>query len=477
MPGNFFGDGSLSQEVQDYITGGNWYDQRVKQHFAEFTVQADPFELPAGLVSIVGGLSYREDSVYQQAAPKAYIDPVTLPGEQLGYRGLPGVVVNDEIFWIGNPNSDGVPIEGEFDVKEIFAESFVPLLADAPLANSVDASLALRWAEYSGSGEVWAWKAGIDWAVTDELRIRATRSRDTRAGTLSERFDATGGGGNIDDPFLPDSVPYLTTVLAGGNPNVNPEISDTVTYGFVYQPYWLPGFGISIDYYDIEIEDAIDQLGTQEIVDQCFQGAEFLCAEIDRDPATNEILLVRDYFLNVAQARTTGVDMEVTYESALDLLGGGAESLLVRGFVNYTHENSTTHIGTPTLDRAGQVANGFSNPQWMGNFSANYRNGPWSIFLQERYVGGGDYDVRWKEGVDIDDNSVSGRWYTSLRLGYDFETYGSQAEAFLNVSNLFNKEPPLAPSAFSNFSGTEHSNYALYDVLGRTYTAGIRIRY
>src|SRR5690606_17824755 len=91
--------------------------------------------------------------------------------------------------------------DGKITVKEAFTEVLVPVVADAPLMQQVNVSLAARWADYSGSGNVWSWKAGTDWTLTDEVRLRGTVSRDVRAGSLSERFDAQGQGASAEDPF------------------------------------------------------------------------------------------------------------------------------------------------------------------------------------------------------------------------------------------------------------------------------------
>src|SRR5690606_14097177 len=128
-----------------------------------------------------------------------------------------------------------------------------------------DLHLAARYADYAGSGGVWAGKAGLDWQATESLRFRGTWSRDTRAGTLSERFDTQTGGTGIaagEDPLVPSAPAYVAELTTGGNPQIRPEIANTTTAGMVWQPGWAENFSLSLDVYDIEIEDAIDQLGT-----------------------------------------------------------------------------------------------------------------------------------------------------------------------------------------------------------------------
>src|SRR5690606_379163 len=147
---------------------------------------------------------------------------------------------------------------------------------------SLELNAAVRFADYEGSGGVWAWKGGLDWQVTDDVRLRITRSRDVRAGTLSERFDTSRGPGNVTDPLSGSAEQDAISVISGGNPEVDPEEADTLTFGLVYQPSWLSGLAISVDAFDIDIKDAIGQLGAQNIVDQCHAGATQLCRFIER---------------------------------------------------------------------------------------------------------------------------------------------------------------------------------------------------
>src|SRR5690606_18977423 len=146
---------------------------------------------------------------------------------------------------------------GASTVSEMFAETIVPLAADLPLVRSLDAQAALRFANYEGSGDIWAWKAGLDWRVTDELRLRTTASRDVRGGTLAGRFDRSSSGATARDPFLAGAPTYSFGVLQNGNPAVRPERADTLTAGVVYRPHWLKGLQFSADYYDVKIHDAI----------------------------------------------------------------------------------------------------------------------------------------------------------------------------------------------------------------------------
>ena len=126
-------------------------------------------------------------------------------GGVAGYNGIPGLRFVPTGFK-GDSNSSSVlfsslrAIGGSYDVKEAFTEFHIPLLKDVSFAKSLELQTAGRWADYSGSGNIWAYKFGVSWALNDQIRFRATQSRDVRAATLQERFDQTRGGVNVRDP-------------------------------------------------------------------------------------------------------------------------------------------------------------------------------------------------------------------------------------------------------------------------------------
>ena len=477
VPVDLFGDGSPSRASKAYLYEGETYeDQTLVQHVAEATAQGEPFSTRAGLVSVVAGASYRRDALNQVPGPAQYVALSTPPASTLGYFGQPPGTVGPDIWELGNPD----PVRGAYDVWELFTENVVPLIRDAPLARSLELTTAARYAHYSRTGGVWTWKTGLDWKLVDDVRLRATRSRDSRAGSLSERFDSSGGGAAVTDPFRPNEDPILVIVVAGGNPNIGSEKADTSTYGLVYQPESVEGLGVSVDYYDIRIKDAIAQLTPQVLLDECFAGVEILCDQISRAP-DGRVREIRNSFLNIAEARTRGMDIQASFKHPVRLLGGG-EHIGLRMLLSHVAELSTTNIGMSKVDRAGQTgpnAPGLTGPMaggapsWQGTASLSYDRGPLTVALVERFVSAGTYNATWTSGVEIDDNDVAAAWYTHLRAAYSFDTSVGAFEIFGNVSNLFDRAPERA-AAFSTFGGTSHTNPAYFDELGRSFELGVR---
>jgi iron complex outermembrane receptor protein len=481
VPLNVFGVGAPSAAAIDWITQDISQKQIVQEHVADLAISGSPFDDWAGAVSMAFGTSWRQEQFQQAVYPVELHAGTDIPPNTpaLGYRGLPAVYAGTANIFERGPS---VAPGGGYKVKEAFTEMQFPLLAEKAFARSMDLNTAVRFADYEGSGGVWAWKAGLDWTLNTDVRFRLTRSRDVRAGSLSERFDTSRGPGNVIDPQSGSSRQYAISVTSNGNPNVDPEKADTLTFGVVYQPSWLQGFGMSVDAFDVKIAGAIGQLGAQAIVDQCRLGATQLCGYIHRG-ADGFISTLDNPFVNMAQARARGVDFELSYARPVSLFGGN-EHISARLLASYVKELSSTQQGAAKVDRAGQTGLGGAAtgstlggaPDWQGTFSLSYDRGPLSATLQERYINSGTYDATYIQGIDIDDNSVASAAYTNLELAYKGDMSGdSNWQTYLNVTNLFDKDPPLVASW--GFTGSQQTNTGLFDIYGRRYNVGVRFNF
>lgn len=468
VPANLFGEGRVSPEAIEYILDPDHdktINTRLDQHFVELAVNGDLHRgWGHGPIGLAFGVSYREDAIDQRVwelpGIARLLTPVNDPSR--GIRGIPpGYAGIDTVRQF----SSATEIAGGFHVTEVFAETIVPL------HSRIDLSLAGRFANYSGSGGVWAWKVGLDWQLLPALRLRATRSRDTRAANLSERFDAQGQGTYVFDPHFGYAGFSLAQII-GGNSEVQPELGDTTTFGIVLRPTYVAGLSFAVDWLDVRISDAIDLLGAQTIVNGCYAGSESLCRQVIRDPVTEELLLVRNVFLNVAEARVRGIDFELSYETDRTLLGGGDEDLRIRLLANRLIENSSTPYGAPRLDLAGSV----TRPDWTLIVNATYGNGPWRGFAQCRFIDGTKLFPTWREGIEVNDNRVAAAAYLDAQVSYRWKLHGGSIEAYLHASNLFDKNPPPVPS-FQEFNGAQQVEKYTFDVIGQRFTAGVRFTY
>ncbi|MDY6982992.1 MAG: TonB-dependent receptor, partial [Pseudomonadota bacterium] len=324
VPVNIFGIGQTSQEAINWLHDKMYTDATYKQDSAEFMVNGEVFEgFGAGPVFLATGVNWRDDSVKQVSgdafgvlpeAGQGYITDRDANGNLL-YRGLPSVYLAS-VPVIDRVNA--VSYSGGIDVYEAFGELSIPVLSERAWAQRLDTNIAARYTKYSTIDAVWAWKGGVDWQVYDDLRLRLTRSRDIRAGNITELFDTTATNAFIepgDDPQRPGDERYIAKNVNGGNPNVEPEIANTITYGFVYQPSWLEGSALSVDYYDIKIQDAISQIGVTNILQFCGAQGVF-CDLIEREPG-GRISAINNTTVNVGEARTRGIDYELSYRTPI----------------------------------------------------------------------------------------------------------------------------------------------------------------
>jgi outer membrane receptor protein involved in Fe transport len=453
VPLNILGEHSPTKEAAAYVHGDMYNKLTVSQLVAEASVSGEVFTLPAGPVDVTAGAGYRKEKA------KGVGDPISNAPNPI--TGLPGG------YFLTNRRA----LSGQFDLGEVFGEAVAPILRDAPLAKALDLNAAARYTKYSTSGSVVTWKLGITWDVNEELRFRATRSRDIRAANIGELFAAPGQGRNsITDPVL-GGISYNIQPTSSGNPDLEPEKADTTALGVVYRPNWLAGLSLSVDGYDIDIKDAIGSLSPQEIVDQCAGGATIACALVIRDPVTQRILDVRTVQLNLAARRVTGIDFEAGYRHGL---GNGQLSL--RGLMNYVAEFSTTSPSGVKVDRAGDVGTPTGvTPRWRGYFTATYNQGPLTLLVQEKFVGKGKYNVLWTSAQLADEfNNIGSRWYTSVTAKYKLESVAGSPEVFATVNNLFDRAPPINPN---NSISSLNTNLDLYDGVGRAYVVGLRARF
>lgn len=481
VPYNPFGPKPLTAEEEAWMTDEAMLDQVTKQDSAAVSVQGTAFQNWAGDVSIALGAEWRQvktvvtSSVYDQTIVQDYID-ATAPG----LRGLPSQLNTPApgIYQFGNYQ----PVSGSYNVKEFFAETVVPLATDMSFAQNLELNAAVRYTDYSVSGGVWTWKAGLVYEPFDGLRVRFTRSRDIRAPNINDLFSAGRlSPQTVRDPVRQETVGPVNTYTAP-NLNLQPEKADTMTLGFVVQPAALPGFTAQVDAYDIKINGAIAAPSPQQVLDECFAGNTEYCSFITRQDGAPDgaLLQVLNPNVNLQALRTRGIDFEVGYTTDL-----GAGRLALRAFANYTDELSFKGIGgAPTVDLAGDVGHRGTTPKggvpnWTATASANYAAGPFGVTLKERFISAGKFDTTYNDPdfspvTYINDNSVPSRFYTDVTLRYEIESIGQGVELYTTINNLFDQDPPI----MGNLSVLpSQSNGAIYDLVGRMFTFGVRAKF
>jgi outer membrane receptor protein involved in Fe transport len=456
VPINLFGVGAPSAQAIAYVEGTAAFRTVNTQDVAAVTARGDLFENWAGTIVAALGAEYRREEVEQTSdAIGQSINDAT------GIRGFPAPYLNQPGGWLV---TNVFPVSGSYDLWEVFGEVAVPLARDLPFAKSLDFNGAVRYTDYSTSGGVTTWKAGLVWEPVDGIRVRATQSRDIRAPNVPELFAGiTQATGSV----IENGATVGIITAASGNASLTPEEADTFTAGVVFQPGAIPGLTASIDYYEIDIAGVISTLTPQVTRDQCAAGATALCANITRS-STGAITRIVSPTLNLNAAKTSGVDFELGYRPQSDAFGG---RLNLRAVASYLSENSIDIFGGRTIDRAGETGL-TANPDWAATASVEWARGPISLFVQERYIAEGIYDVTRVAPTTIEDNSVDAVFYTDLTASY---ALNDRAKVTVTVNNLFNTEPPLAPNG--NLAIFNPTNPQLYDEIGRYFTARVNYRF
>jgi hypothetical protein len=304
---------------------------------------------------------------------------------------------------------------------------------------------------------------------------------------MGEKFDRTGGLGNVTDYLIAPAgtVSYGITTFSNGTPDIQPEEATTRTLGFVYQPERASGLSVSLDWYRVEVRDNISQITAAEVVRRCYVENDVdLCRFITRsgpqsteNPAFNYISLVGVPYFNQASVKAEGVDFEVNYRKNVDWFGGG-ELVSLRLLGSRLNERSNTNSqGTTT-----KLHGGFGLPEWTALVSANYNRGPLSLSLTTRYTDAMAINLNWNfSGTstrwDVYDNEVSSEVVTDARVNYTFDTANGRLGLFLNVNNLFGRDPEefLNAAFSSNFSTGTGLGVTGEGDRGRRFTVGVRL--
>jgi iron complex outermembrane receptor protein len=466
VPLNILGNGVATAGAIQYVNPGTNPSSGILNHelimlnqdvFSGSMQGKLPWGLPAGNVAVAFGGEYRH--------------------EQAGQFDIPSVDASAPY-----PAGNFSPYSGQYEVEEGFLEADVPILKDN-IVQDLSANAAGRITSYSTSGLVETWKLGLTSQIDENIRLRGTWSLDIRAPMISELFSPTEVGiGSLQYPVNGPS--YQIEEPSGGNPNLQPEKAVTTTFGVVLTPQFIPGLTMSFDWYDINIHGGIYTTAAQTEVNRCLEGQTVYCQFEQFSPSQfggtvpYEVLSIP---ANAAGIETSGLDVQANY--AMGLLDGTLTWAL-RG--NYTDEFTQNAIGV-TYDEAGCMGPSpeayacTDIPKLRGTLSATYTQGPWSGTIQGRFFGAavltngvenlpssitraslsstGVLTQGIVTGNMIQGNDINAVGYLDVRLSYQ---WSSNIQLYGAIDNVTDVPRP------------EYGSSALYDVLGRTWRAGVR---
>lgn len=489
VPINIFGAGTVSPEAAKYVNAPSSLNTLATQTIAGMSISGDLFELPAGFVGIAAGAEYREEYA------RSEFDALQQAGLNAG-NAIPST-------------------EGEFDVMEYFTEVNVPLLADAFMAKQLNLRGAVRFSDYSTVGNTESWNVALDWAPIDELRFRAIRAISTRAPNINELYSPPSQTfpSGLTDPCLGVTATtsgaqaeacradagVMANIAANGaftlnqsdiqgvsgynrgNPDLDAEKGKSWTFGVTFSPDGiavLENFDFNIDYFDIEIDDAIVSTGRQYILDQCYGGDASLCSFVTRRQAAEgpnsagSLEYIDSAVTNSGGYVTSGIDYVITYAKDLEDYGlmGQANARLA-----YTHVIKGYEIPLPGAERDN--FNGEINaPQDKFYLSLGYAVGDFNIAWNTTYIGESFLDDGFLSGYDLAPESVGVGSVTYHDLNVAYHPF-DMAEFYVGVNNIFDRDPPPIISGLPGSSTGVETAASTYDPIGRRYYAGVRLKF
>ena len=485
IPLDIFGANTVDPRAASYVQAQFPRTEDIvnKQNVATASISGPIATWWAGDINVALGTEYRKEQTQDTH------DPLTIAGLNSGNQ-LPNLT-------------------GQFHVWEAFGEVNVPLLKDLSFTKYLGLTGAARYSKYSTVGGVWSYNFGGEWQPIKDLRLRAQYAKAVRAPNISELFTqpsqtfpsitdpcngikATGGGAAgtacraipaIAAFFASNPAGTFTYTLADlqgitgfnlGNPNLHEETGKTLTVGAVFTPSFVPGLGITVDYYDIKVTDAIAGFGRNFTINQCLlTGDPNFCQFVFRSPVTGFITRVDAQNFNIAALKNRGIDFGLTYGRALHLLNDDRLNVNLHWTHLINNSQQASSLTSPT-DFAGTFGRGFSRDTAF--MQSSYKFGIVTVGWQTNYLSGGPFTRGF--GVFGDPrvnalNIVKDYWLHDAQLRFDPT---KQISVFFNVDNVFDKKPQLLPGAlFGTPTGLETSPDM--DVFGRRFLAGVRVKF
>lgn len=456
------------------------------------------FELPAGPLQVAVGAESRRINAYEDYSTE--INEGTVAGNKI---------------------SDSE--RTDFKTDEAFVELKVPVVKDLPFFNEVNVEGAYRWSDGYNVGTYRTWRYGGDWSPIPSVRLRAMKNRAVRAPTLGEVAGIGETFGAVDDPCINYGAnsnatlrancaalgipanydPPLTVIqnvggFEGGNPDLKPEVADTLTYGIVFQagqfdamPDMFRDLTISVDRFQIEIDGLINVVGRQNIAQLCYERpagqGDVFCNLLTRGtdpsvPGANYVLTaIDDQYQNIASLELKGVDLEVNYGIKL---GDIASSLEPWGGLSisssWTFYDKATVIPFPggdPVDLLGAAGGDTSNVAqgWLerqGSTTLTWTAGKFKTSWTARYIGeakSAPADIFGEDAV-VD---IKSRWYSDASVRW---AATDALEVYAGMNNVFDSDPPFFPSSQSGTQALD-TVPAYYDIFGRQLYVGLKARF
>lgn len=492
VPVNPFGRGAPSQEAIDFVTTTAVSTFELEQVVFTGFLTGDTralFELPGGAVQWVVGAEYREEeSTSTFDSLEQGICPVDTPDCEAGQfvgdiTDADGERVYRQNSLVFDPAARIQNSGGEFDVWDVFGEVSLPIIAGVNFAEELRVDGSVRYSNYSTIGTSTTWNLGALWAPVQDVTLRGTYAEAVRAPNINELFDPEQGAffrpedpcdqSAIDSLFeagdpnaanreancRADGIPEgfvdpLTARFVGvtsGNPDLEEETATTFTIGAILEPRFLPNLTLSIDYFDIEIENAIASVSDQDIVDNCYDSAAFPTSQFcelfsrNRDPDSPLFLgfdFLRQTEINFASLETSGFDLSGSYYFDM-----GANRFTLQGNATYIEKlDEFFDPGDP--DAVDPELGELQRPQWAANVTLGWERGPFQVSWNTVYLG--EMGLRAVE-IETQPEVFGPDGLADATLIHDLSASWMFRDSLLlfgGVNNVFDEEPFITEQAY-----------------------------
>lgn len=464
--------GNVSPELRQYLFGRETGNTRYTQRSIEGYVTGTLGTLPAGKVGAAFGMQRTEDEI----------------------RDVPGEITLADNAW--NVTSAGIT-RGSDATNAVFAEFQVPLVAERPMIERLSLNVSARYTDVDSYGSDTTHKLGLDWQVTPGVRVRAHRGTSFRAPALFELYlaDQTGyvdqrtidpcirwgeelAKGEISqrlaDNCAADGIAAgftggessATVITGGGIGRLQAETSESRTLGIVWQPRFAD-LSLSVDYFDIDVENEVDQLGADLIAFNCYDseffGNEPLCSLFERRRLDGGIDNVRDSYINIARQQNRGFDVSLLWRT---------ERPWGTLTIETQHTRQNEDVRALFAETAEDLNGVVGDPRWVGRLNVTYDRGPWSYFWGANIVGnasnyahyGGNTMTYRGETVRVvlDTDRVI---YHALSAS---RTFKRDLLVRFGVANVLDEEPPQVTTLTREVETQGRSAfYSQYDWQGR----------
>ena len=505
VPYNIWTEGGITRAQADYLATFGTSTGNLFEEIVEIDVNGDlgqygiksPFA--ADGVAVAFGATSRKDKMYFQG------DAAESSNDLVGFSGAT-VSVNNGV-----------------NVTEGYGEVRIPLAQNLPFIEDLSAEAGIRFSSYSNGRKPTTWKVGLQWAPIEDIRFRGSYDVAIRAPSILESFtpeSVTNTSVVSIDPCAPtmnalgNLVPATATaaqcaltgvtaaqygnggttnsltqcpagqcaVLQGGNPDLSPEKAKTFSVGFTATPAMVPGLVASVDYFKIDVYNAVGTIPIDVSLNNCLAtGAPVFCANIRRTSAGNlfgTTIAGGGYLighnLNIGFANSSGIDVQTDYQLPLEDIGAdgwGAVAFHLAGTYNLTKKTQTLP-SQPVYDCVGLFGNTCNAPlpSWRHNFRVNWQT-PWDVMvaLTWRFIGEAGLDSNTSNPVlssgtiDRFNANVPAVSYFDLAVTWQVT---KELELRAGMANVFDKDPPIISDLITG-TGTPNT-YNSYDLLGRS---------